>query len=219
MVDSINELVNLYPVTDGIVQEVDSIKHEYYRDQLSFPDMQQFLSFNSSCFINATYPLRLHDMTSLHDYVAFFLSHPDRLLTYTPPFDRPILPVQSYRDTMSFIPPSLHSPSFLSFPVSQLLNVPMKDIGWDLDSQDDSDDITLDGTRRDFDDTDNGEDSPFPAGESDKNVREDTSLFVKESVRRLCQQRDEAAAKRLCASVARLWEEGRVEESVGEGER
>lgn len=95
----------------------------------------------------------------------------------------------------------------------------MKDIGWDLDSQDDSDDITLDGTRRDFDDTDNGEDSPFPAGESDKNVREDTSLFVKESVRRLCQQRDEAAAKRLCASVARLWEEGRVEESVGEGER
>lgn len=60
---------------------------------------------------------------------------------------------------------------------------------------------------------------PFRLGESEKNIREDTSLFVKESVRRLCQQRDEAAAKRLCESVGRLWEEGRVEESVGEEAR
>ncbi|KAK8811133.1 hypothetical protein WA538_005294 [Blastocystis sp. DL] len=90
----------------------------------------------------------------------------------------------------------------------------MKGEGWELGSQEDSDDITVDGNRRDFDDTDNGEDSPFPAGESEKNIREDTSLFVKESVRRLCQQRDEAAAKRLCESVGRLWEEGRVEESM-----
>ena len=205
-------------MTDGIVQEVDGIRHEYYREQLSFPDMQPFLSFSSSCFMNTSYPLG-HNISSLHDYVAFFLSHPDRLLTYTPPFDRPVLPVQSYRDTMSFIPPSLHSPSFISFPVSQLLSVPMKGEGWELGSQEDSDDITVDGNRKDFDDTDNGEDSPFPVGESEKNIREDTSLFVKESVRRLCQQRDEAAAKRLCESVGRLWEEGRVEESVGEEAR
>ena len=58
MAGAISELVRLFPVTNDIVQKVEYIKHEYYREQLSSPDILPFMSLDSSCFVNTSYPLR-----------------------------------------------------------------------------------------------------------------------------------------------------------------
>ena len=59
MASSISSLATLFPVTSTIVQKVEYIKHEYYREQLSSPDILPFMSLDSSCFVNSSYPIRI----------------------------------------------------------------------------------------------------------------------------------------------------------------
>ena len=116
MAGAISELVRLFPVTNDIVQKVEYIKHEYYREQLSSPDILPFMSLDSSCFVNTSYPLHALD---LEEYASFFEDHSDMLMFYTPSFDRPLFSHTPTRDDFIILHPSLSSNSFLYVPITK----------------------------------------------------------------------------------------------------
>ena len=125
MVVSLSELVSLFPITDEVMEKVESVKNDYYRSQLSSPDVLPFMSFDSNCFLSSTYPhgtqltifVTCIAATGLYEYASFFQSHSDVLLYYNPTFDRPTLSFPPSREDFTFLPSTSPSDSFLYLPI------------------------------------------------------------------------------------------------------
>lgn len=117
IVNNIDSFIEKHPVTDEVAASIEVIKRDYYREQLSSPEMLPFMSFDSSCFVTPDYPqLDVH----LPEYASDFEAHQRFMLVYSPEFDRPALDFEPSREELWFVPPSLVSPSLLYAPVDKL---------------------------------------------------------------------------------------------------
>lgn len=101
-------------------------KREYYRDQLSSPDVLPFMSLNSSSFVSDIYPQCRFRYVPLHivfpelkEYLAVFEVDRESVLNPSPSFSRPQLQFTASREDMLFVAPPLKSASFIVIPIEE----------------------------------------------------------------------------------------------------
>ncbi|KAK8817426.1 hypothetical protein WA556_003319 [Blastocystis sp. ATCC 50177/Nand II] len=104
------------PVTEDMKRTVETQKREYYRDQLSSPDVLPFMSLNSSSFVTDVYP---HFFPELDAYLTVFEADRESVLNPSPSFSRPQLQFTPSREDMVFVPPPLQGSTFIVIPMEE----------------------------------------------------------------------------------------------------
>lgn len=108
---------------------VEEQKREYYREQLSSPDVLPFMSLNSFSFVAESYPLcncfglaSSADFPDLTEYLTVFESDREGVLSCAPSFSRPSFACMPSREDMLFVVPTLQHNSFLFMPIEEELD-------------------------------------------------------------------------------------------------